>query len=102
MTKGITIEEAKKQMHEKVLKAMKEVGMELEAEVKLVTPVLTGALRRSITNNIEDKGEKVELEIGSYGIEYAAITDMRVPYLESTVDANLENIRRKIKDVIEK
>ncbi|WP_313757186.1 HK97 gp10 family phage protein [Tissierella sp.] len=102
MTKGITIEEAKKQMHDKVLRAMKEVGMELEAEIKLVTPVDTGALRRSITNKTEDKGDTIETEVGSYGIEYAYIVDQRVPYLESTVDSNLENIRRKMGEVLSK
>lgn len=102
MTKGITIEEAKKQMHDKVLKAMKEVGMELEAEIKLVTPVDTGALRRSITNKTTDKGDTIETEVGSYGIQYAYIVDQRVPYLESTVDSNLENIRRKLGEVLSK
>lgn len=101
MTKGITIEEAKKQMHDKVLKAMKEVGMELEAQVKLNTPVLTGTLKRSITNSTTDKGDVIETEVGSYGVEYAAIVDQRRGYLEGTIDGNLEEIRRKIKDVIE-
>lgn len=100
MSKGISIEQAKKQIHEKALKAMKESGMQLEAQVKLNTPVLTGALRRSITSKVEDKDNKIELEIGSYGIIYAHKIDQQSGYLEGTIDSNLEQIRRKMKEVL--
>jgi len=99
---AITIEEAKKQMHEKAMKAMKEAGFMLESEVKMVTPVDTGALRRSITNKTTDEGSKITTEIGSYGIEYAYIVDQRQPFLESTVDSNLPQIRKKIQEVLSK
>ena len=102
MAKGISIEEAKKQMHDKVLKAMKEVGMELEAQVKLNTPVVTGTLRRSITNKTTDKGDIIETEVGSYGVSYAYKVDQQRGYLEGTVDSELESIRRKIGEVLSK
>ncbi|MCK9443156.1 MAG: HK97 gp10 family phage protein [Tissierellaceae bacterium] len=102
MAKGITIDEAKKQMHDKAVKAMQEIGMELEAQVKPNTPVLTGTLRRSITNKVDDKGDKIELEIGSYGVIYAYVVDQQRGYLEGTIDENLEAIRRKMGEVLSK
>ena len=74
--------------------------MSLETQVKLNTPVLTGALRRSITNKIQDKKDKIELEVGSYGIIYAYKVDQQRGYLEGTVDSELESIKRKIGDVL--
>lgn len=39
MTKGISIEQAKKQMHDKALKAMKESVLLIEADAKLLVGV---------------------------------------------------------------
>ncbi len=100
MTKGISIDEAKKQMHDKVLKALTEGLMMIEADAKLKCGVDTGALRRSITHQIKDKGDCIEGEVGSYGIFYAFFHALQNNYLESSVDENLEQIRRKMKEVL--
>lgn len=100
MAKGITIEEAKKQMHEKALKAMKESMMMIEADAKLLVGVDTSALKRSITHDVEDEGNKIIGEVGSYGIEYAYYHELQNPYLENAVDMNLEAIRKKIGEVL--
>lgn len=68
MTKGITIEEAKKQIHEKAIKALTEGLMMILADSQLKVGVDTGTLRRSLTYKVEDKGEKIEGEVGSYGV----------------------------------
>lgn len=99
MPKGITIEEAKKQMHEKALKALGEGLLMVEADAKLSVGVDTGTLRRSITHKIEDKGDKIIGEVGS-NVEYAFYHALKNPYLEDAVDMNIENIRRKIKEVV--
>lgn len=102
MTKGITIDEAKKQMHEKAIKALTEGLMMIEADAKLKAGVDTGTLRQSITHKVEDKREKIEGEVGSYGVDYAYFHALQNNYLESSVDENLEAIRRKIGEVLSK
>lgn len=102
MTKGITIEEAKKQMHNRAIKALTEGLLMIEADSKLKCGVDTGTLRRSITHKVEDKGEKIEGEVGSYGVSYAFFHALQNDYLESSVDENLEQIRRKIGEVLSK
>lgn len=102
MTKGITIEEAKKQMHEKAIKALTEGLMMIQADAQLKCGVDTGTLRRSITHKVDDKGEKIEGEVGSYGVEYAFYHALQNDYLESSVDENLEKIRRKMGEVLSK
>ena len=98
--KGITIEEAKKQMHEKAIKALTEGLMMVEADAKLKVGVDTGTLRQSITYKVEDKGEKIEGEVGSYGVEYAFYHSLQNDYLESSLDENLEAIRKKMGEVL--
>lgn len=102
MTKGITIEEAKKQMNEKALRALTEGLMMIEADAKLKVGIDTGTLRRSMTHKVEDKGEKIEGEVGSYGVDYAFYHALQNDYLESSLDENLEAIRRKMGEVLSK
>lgn len=100
MSKGITIDEAKKQMHDKAIKALTEGLMMIEADAKLKVGVDTGTLRRSLTHKVEDKGEKILGEVGSYGVEYAFFHALQNDYLESSLDENLEGIRRKMGEVL--
>lgn len=86
--------------HKKLLKAMEESMKMVEADAKLKVGVDTGTLRRSITSKVEDKGDKIEGEAGSYGVEYAFYHSLQNDYLESSLDENLEQIRRKIGDVL--
>ena len=100
MAKGISIDEAKQQMHDKALKAMKESVLLIEADAKLLVGVDTGHLRRNITHQVEDKGEKIEGQVGTTNVEYAFFHALQNPYLENAVDMNLEQIRRKMKEVL--
>ncbi len=102
MTKGISIEEAKKQMREKAKKALEEGLLMIEADAKLKCGVDTGTLRRSITHQVEETEDNIIGEVGSYGIEYAYYHSLQNDYLESSVDENLEAIRRKIGEVLSK
>lgn len=97
---GKTIDEAKKDMKEKAIKALEEGLLMIEADAKLLAPVKTGTLRRSITHQIVEEDGKVYGEVGSYGVEYAYFVEDKVPYLEPAIDQNIENIRRKIGEVL--
>lgn len=78
---------------------MTESMMMVESDAKLNTGVDTGTLRRSITHDVKDEGDKIIGEVGS-NVEYAFFHSLDNPYLENAVDQNLENIRRKIKEVV--
>lgn len=95
-----TIDEAKKEMREKAVKALQEGLLMIEADAKLLAPVKTGTLRRSITHQIVEEDNKIYGEVGSYGVEYAFIVENKIPYLEPAVDQNIEQIRRKIGEVL--
>ena len=69
--KGISIDEAKKQMHEKVLKAMKESVMMVQSDAQLNVGVDTGHLRRNITHDVRDEGDKIIGEVGT-GVNISA------------------------------
>lgn len=95
-----TVEEAKKEMRIKAIKALEEGLLMIEADAKLITPVDTGTLRRSITHNVKERDNRVIGEIGSYGVEYAYFVELRTPYLEPAIDQNLEQLKRKIGEVL--
>ncbi|MGF7057188.1 HK97 gp10 family phage protein [Brassicibacter mesophilus] len=99
MTKGKTIEQAKKDMREKAKKALEEGLLMIEADAKLMCPVDTGTLRRSITHDVKEEDDKIVGEVGT-NVEYAYFAELKKPYLEPAVDQNLESIRRKIKEVL--
>lgn len=69
---GKSNQEHMNDLKKQVMKAMEEVGTQLEAEVKMVTPVDTGTLRRSITSKTTDEGDKIVTEVGSYGVNISA------------------------------
>lgn len=99
-SQGISIEQAKKDMHDKAVKALEEGLMIIQADAMLKAGVDTGTLRRSITHQIEDKGDIIHGEVGSYGVEYAFYHSLQNDYLESSLDENLEAVRKKIKEVL--
>lgn len=98
--KGISVEQAKKDMHDKAVKALEEGLMIIQADAMLKVGVDTGTLRRSLTHQIEDKGNILHGEVGSYGVDYAYFHALQNDYLESSLDENIESIRNKIKEVL--
>ncbi|HHV26003.1 MAG TPA: HK97 gp10 family phage protein [Tissierellia bacterium] len=97
---GKSPDEHYQETHGKLVKSLEEGMKMVEADAKLRVGVDTGTLRRSITSKVEDKGDKIQGEAGSYGVEYAFFHALQNDYLESSLDDNLEAIRRKIGDAL--
>jgi len=71
----------------------------IEADAKLLCPVNSGTLKRSITHEVRSFDDKAIGAVGS-NVEYAYWAERHQPYLEPAVDQNMENIKRKIKDAL--
>lgn len=99
MAKNPKIDEALKNNLTKMEKAMEEILLMVEADAKMLAPVKTGTLRRSITHQQQTEGDKVFGTVGS-AIEYAYWAELKRPYLQPAVDQNVENMRRKIAEVM--
>lgn len=97
--KGKSPDEHYQEAHQKLLKAMEESVMMVEADAKLLSPVDTGRLRTSITHDVKDEGDKIVGECGT-NCEYGFYASLHTPYLEPALDQNLEEIRRKIGDAL--
>ncbi|MDK2800568.1 MAG: hypothetical protein PWQ70_2187 [Clostridiales bacterium] len=82
--------------------ALETIGFFVEAEAKLRTPVLTGTLRRSITNKVNENEKSVA--IGT-NVEYAEYVEKGTskmksqPYLEPSVMDNIDEIQNIIKNI---
>lgn len=85
----------KKQMQ----RAIEESVIIIESDAKLLCPVNTGTLKRSITYEVNASENKVKGSVGS-NVEYAYWVDKKRPYLEASVDKNLDNVKRKIEEVL--
>lgn len=89
------IEKMKQRRHE----AVKEACLIIEADAKLLAPVKTGTLKRSITHDVRSDDKKTTGAVGS-NVEYAYWAERHTPYLESSVNKNLESIKRKMAEVL--
>ena len=97
--KGMSYDEAIKDMQKRKEKAMKAAIMMIEADAKLTSPVLTGTLRRSLTHEIVENGDEMVGAVGT-NVEYAGKVEYQYGFLEGAVDRNLENIRQRIAEVL--
>ena len=82
-------------MKQRRYKAVTEAVITVEADAKLLCPVDTGTLKRSITHEVNSDEKKTVGSVGS-NVEYAYWTERHTPYLEPAVDKNLEQIKRKL------
>lgn len=99
VSKKMTIDEAIADVTNKRDKAMEEILLMVEADAKILSPVDTGTLRRSITHSQSETKDSVVGVVGS-NVEYAYFAELHKPYLEPAVDQNIENIKRKISEVM--
>ncbi|MGF7184963.1 hypothetical protein GGQ84_001048 [Desulfitispora alkaliphila] len=97
--KGLTVDQAIREMQNRRKKAVDEVTVMIEADAKLNSPVDTGDLRRSLTSQTNHTQTK---SIGAVGTNliYAPIVEYRTGFLEQTVDQNLSQIQRRIGEVL--
>lgn len=79
--------------------AVKEALLMVEADSKLLCPVLSGTLKRSITHEVKSDDLKTVGAVGS-NVEYAYWAERHKPYLSQAVDMNQENIKRKMAEVL--
>lgn len=93
---AITYKQAIQNNHENALKAMEKAVTIIEADAKLICPVDSGTLKRSITHEVNDGGNKIIGEVGS-NVEYAYWAEKHQPYLEPSVDKNIEQIKQMFK-----
>ena len=98
---GKSVDEHCNDAHNKLIKAMEKSMKMVEADAKLLVGVDSGRLRASLTSQVEDIGDKIIGECGT-NVEYGFFHALQNPYLETAVDQNLENIRRKIGEVLSK
>ena len=89
------IERIKKAKEKSVLESL----LMIEADAKLMCPVKTGTLKRSITHAVKTEENVTKGSVGS-NVEYAYWAEKHQAYLEPAVDQNLENIKRKIAEVL--
>ena len=80
-------------------KAVEEALVMVEADAKLLCPVDTGTLKKSLTHKVKSDKRKTQGSVGS-NIDYAYWAERKKPYLEPAVDMNQENINRKIGEVL--
>lgn len=81
-------------------KAMGEACLMIEADSRLLAPVKTGTLKRSITHDVKSDDTKTVGRVGS-GVEYAYWASRHTPYLEPALEQNIEKIRRRIAEVMQ-
>lgn len=89
------IENIKQRRHE----AVKEACLIIEADAKLLAPVKTGTLKRSITHDVKSDDKKTIGAVGS-NVEYAYWAERNKPYLEPSLNKNLEFIKRRIAEIL--
>lgn len=80
-------------------KAVTEACLIVEADAKMLCPVDSGTLKRSITHAVDSDENKTVGSVGS-NVEYAYWAERNQPYLEPAVDMNLEQIKRKMAEVL--
>lgn len=93
-------DEAIQEVREKMEQAVEISIIMIEADSKLLCPVDTGTLKRSLPHEVKSEDKKVKGAVGT-NVSYAYWAERHQPYLEPAVDMNMENIKIKIKEVME-
>lgn len=89
----------KQRVHDLALRAMEEAVIMIEADVKELCPVKTGALKRSYTHDVREEDSDIIGAVGT-NLEYAYWADQKQPHLTQAVDMNRKNIEEKFKSVL--
>lgn len=93
------ISQVLKEMAEKRKNAVEEACTIVEADAKLLCPVKTGTLKRSLTHAVKHSSKQTEGSVGT-NVEYAYYAEREVPYLEPAVDKNKATIEAKMKEAL--
>jgi len=98
--KRMTFQQAIKDVEQKREKAVTECVIMIEADSKILCPVRTGTLKRSITHEVKTDKKKTKGAVGT-NVEYAYWVERKSPYLEPAVDKNRIRIKEKIREVMD-
>lgn len=96
MRNNIDVESVIEQMQGKVREAVEQGVIMVEADAKLLSPVLTGTLKRSITHDVEQSESITKGTVGT-NVEYAIFAEKSKPFLEPAVDMNINEIQELIR-----
>lgn len=101
MDNNLRTKEAIKMMHNKLAQTAKQIGMFLETESKLRTPVDTGHLRRSVGHETNVKNTKAKIFVGS-NVEYDPFVELGIgqkaqPHHLPAITQNIGKIQQMIK-----
>ncbi|MFT8316654.1 MAG: HK97 gp10 family phage protein [Sporolactobacillus sp.] len=88
-----------KEMADKRKNAVEEACILVEADAKLLCPVKTGNLKRSLTHAVQHSAKQTEGSVGT-NVVYAYYAERYVPYLEPAVDQNKAVIEAKMKEAL--
>jgi predicted transcriptional regulator YdeE len=98
-------QKAIKDMKKKREAVAQDIGMLLERESKLRSPVKTGHLRRSTNSEVENHDTKSDIFIGTNNVEYATVVHegstvkniKAQPYIKDSIEQNMGEIQSMIK-----
>lgn len=88
-----------KEMAQKRKNAVEEACILVDADAKLLCPVKTGTLKRSLTHAVKHDAKQTQGSVGT-NVEYAYYAERHSPYLEPAVDKNKEAIEAKMKEAL--
>ena len=94
---ALKIEQAEKEINEKILSALQKAGLKIEYDAKKNCPVVTGTLQSSIHTELAEDEKAVY--VGT-AIEYAPYVEYRKPYLLPALDKNREDIIKMFEGLI--
>lgn len=87
-----------KDFKEQAKKAMQESMFMIQADAQLNTPVRTGTLRRSITNEVIEDDDKITGVVGT-AVEYAPFAELKKNFLQDAIDKNLPELQKKFEEL---
>lgn len=93
------INDVLKDMENRRKTAVEEACTIVEADAKILCPVKTGTLKRSLTHAVRSDKKHTEGSVGT-NIEYAYYAERSSPYLEPAVDKNRHQIEAKMKEAL--
>ena len=90
---------------EDVAKEITETAYKIERDAKLIVPVDTGDLRKSIETEIKGTGGSTSAEVGtdveySEIIEFGGSTRRAQPYLIPSFNDNVEDLQRTLESIL--
>lgn len=90
---------------EKILSTVEITAFRIERDAKLITPVDTGVLRKSLETDVKKTNTSITTETGTdvkYAdvVEFGAVNQRAQPYLIPSFDRNVQRLNDSINDIL--